>query len=85
MDSSDIIYMFDQNEDGSYDIPLYYDYYGELDYTVRYKGKEEPPFDWLYIDYNTLQKCAVANGFECELIAEGEHYDYLAKLKIIEN
>ena len=40
------------------------------------------PFDWMYIDYNTLQNAAVANGLKCELILEGEHFDYLAKIKI---
>ena len=79
-DSSDIIYMFDQNPDGSYDVPLYGDYYGELEYTVKYKGKREKPFNWLYVDYNTLQNVAHAVGLQCELVAQGEHYDYLARL-----
>ena len=42
--------------------------------------KKEASFDWMYIDYNTLQNAAVANGLQCELILEGEHFDYLAKL-----
>jgi methionine biosynthesis protein metW len=79
-DSSDIIYMFDQNPDGSYDVPLYGDYYGELEYIVKYKGKREKPFNWLYVDYNTLQNVAHAVGLQCELVAQGEHYDYLARL-----
>ncbi|ATA81478.1 SAM-dependent methyltransferase [Capnocytophaga leadbetteri] len=79
-DSSDIIYMFDQNPDGSYDVPLLFDYYGEVDYVVKYKGEQEPPFEWLYVDYNTLQNVAHAVGLQCELVAEGEHFDYLAKL-----
>jgi hypothetical protein len=36
----------------------------------------------MYIDYNTLQNAAVANGLQCELILEGEHFDYLARLFI---
>jgi hypothetical protein len=36
----------------------------------------------MFIDYNTLQNAALDNGFQCELILEGEHYDYLAKLSI---
>ena len=79
-DSSDIIYMFDQTPDGSYDVPLYGDYYGELEYIVKYKGKREKPFNWLYVDYNTLQNVAHAVGLQCELVAQGEHYDYLARL-----
>ena len=79
LDSSDLIYMYDENEDGSYSIPAE-GYYGELTFTVSYKGQTDPPFPWLYLDYNTLQRAAQANGLQCELIAEGEHFDYLARL-----
>ncbi|WP_343589966.1 class I SAM-dependent methyltransferase [Flavobacterium sp.] len=82
IDSSDIIYMFDEDEDGGKWIPSENDYYGELVFNISYKGEKEEPFDWLYLDYNTLQNAAIANGFNCELILEGEHYDYLAKLSI---
>ena len=81
IDSSDIIYMFDQDEDGAYAVPADR-YYGELDFTITYKGIKEEPFPWLYIDYNTLQNIAVDNNLQCELITEGEHYDYLARLTI---
>lgn len=79
IDSSDIIYMFDEDEDGGKWI-LSDGYYGELTFTVTYKNEKEEPFPWLYIDYNTLQNAAYANGLNCKLILEGEHYDYLAKL-----
>jgi len=80
VDSSDIIYMFDEDEDGGKWIPTDVDYYGEVVFDIAYKGEKEASFDWMYIDYNTLQNAAVANGLQCELILEGEHYDYLAKL-----
>ncbi|MES2864745.1 MAG: class I SAM-dependent methyltransferase [Bacteroidota bacterium] len=79
IDSSDIIYMFDEDEDGGKWIPGD-GYYGELTFTVQYKGETEDTFPWLYIDYNTLQNAAIANGLQCELIMEGEHFDYLARL-----
>lgn len=79
IDSSDIIYMFDQDEDGAYEINGN-GYYGELTFTIQYKGETEETFDWLYLDYNTLQNAAIANDLECELIMEGEHFDYLARL-----
>jgi SAM-dependent methyltransferase len=79
IDSSDIIYMFDENEDGSYQVPAD-NYYGELTFTISYKNQTEEPFPWLYLDYNTLQNAAFANGFQCELVQEGEHFDYLARL-----
>ena len=80
--STDIIYMFDQDEDGSYLVPVFedIDYYGELTYTITYKGEKES-FPWLFIDYNTLQNAAHHNGLLCELIAEGEAYNYLARLR----
>ena len=80
VDSSDIIYMFDEDEDGGKWIPTDVDYYGEVIFDIAYKGEKEASFDWMYIDYNTLQNAAVANGLQCELILEGEHFDYLAKL-----
>ncbi|OOV17187.1 bifunctional 2-polyprenyl-6-hydroxyphenol methylase/3-demethylubiquinol 3-O-methyltransferase UbiG [Flavobacterium sp. LM4] len=82
LDSSDIIYMFDEDEDGGKWIPSDNNYYGELVFNISYKEEKEEPFDWLYLDYNTLQNAAIANGLKCELILEGEHYDYLARLFI---
>ncbi|WP_396165581.1 class I SAM-dependent methyltransferase [Flavobacterium sp.] len=81
IDSSDLIYMYDQDEDGAYCIPAE-GYYGELTFTVQYKGETEDTFPWLYLDYNTLQNAAIANGLKCELLLEGEHFDYLAKLSV---
>jgi SAM-dependent methyltransferase len=81
IDSSDLIYMYDQDEDGAYSIPAD-GYYGELTFTVQYKGETEDTFPWLYLDYNTLQNAAIVNGLQCELILEGEHFDYLAKLTL---
>lgn len=79
IDSSDIIYMYDEDDDGSYLVPAN-QYYGELEFTVAYKNEVEEPFPWLYMDYNTLQNAANANGLQCELILEGKHFDYLARL-----
>ena len=79
IDSSDIIYMFDEDEDGGKWISGDA-YYGELEFTISYKGQKEAPFPWLYMDYNTLQNAAVANGFFCEMVLEGDHFDYLVKL-----
>ena len=81
IDSSDIIYMFDTTEDGGKWIPSN-GYYGELTFTIGYKNEKEDEFPWLYLDYNTLQNAAFANGLQCEIILEGEHYDYLAKLSL---
>ena len=82
VDSSDIIYMLDEDEDGGKWIPTDVDYYGEVIFDIEYKGEKEASFDWMYIDYNTLQNAAVANGLKCELILKGEHFDYLARLTL---
>ena len=79
MDSSDLRYVF-ENEDGSWDIDLNAGYYGELEYRMRYKQVEGVPFDWLYVDFGTLAFHAQTNGFRAELVEEGGHYDYLARL-----
>ncbi len=82
IDSSDIIYMFDEDADGSYLVPAE-GYYGELTFTISYKNETKESFPWLYLDYNTLQNAAQSNGLECELIIEGEHFDYLARLTLL--
>ena len=81
IDSSDIIYMFDKKEDGSYVIPADC-YYGELTFTISYKNETDQPFPWLYLDFNTLQNTANASGLRCELVLQGSHFDYLAKLTL---
>ena len=63
-------------------IDLAADYYGMVDYQMVYKGIEGEPFDWLYVDFETLAYYAEEAGFCCEILAEGEHYDYLAKLSL---
>jgi SAM-dependent methyltransferase len=79
LDSSDIRYVF-IDEDGGMDIDLAAGYYGEIDYKMRYKNITGTPFDWLYIDFDTLQMYAEEHGFTCEKCIDGEHYDYLARL-----
>ncbi|MCP4975471.1 MAG: class I SAM-dependent methyltransferase [Maribacter sp.] len=84
LDSSDIIYMFDSDKDGpdSYRDwnPDSQEYYGEVVFTMKYKGKTSNPFPWLYLDYNTLRNAAWDSKYTCELVSEGKHYDYLARL-----
>ena len=78
-DSSDISYVF-EGEDGMIDIPNEMDYYGEQSFRMQYKDTIGEPFDWLYIDTDTLRKQAVMNGYAVEVVAEGGHYDYLARI-----
>ena len=81
IDSSDLRYLFEE-EDGSIMIDLADEYYGQLDYQMQYKDVVGESFDWLYLDFNTLAYYAEEYGFCAELVAEGEHYDYLARLTL---
>lgn len=79
MDSSDIKYMY-EDEDGGYWMDTNASYYGELDYFLSYKDEKETPMKWLYLDFNTLKLACETVGLQCELVMEGEHFDYLARL-----
>lgn len=79
VDSSDLRYLFEE-EDGSFMINLNDNYYGEMEFQLQYRNIKGDKFPWLYIDFNTLQMYAEDNGFNAEIIYEGDHYDYLAKI-----
>lgn len=81
IDSSDLSYLYEE-EDGSLMIDLADDYYGLVDFQMQYKDSMGEPFDWLYLDFNTLSYYAEESGFTAELIEEGEYYDYLARLTL---
>lgn len=80
IDSTDILYMYDQDEDGGVLVPAT-DYYGELDYYLHYKGESEEPMKWLYLDFDTLENAAIANGFKIQKIEQLED-SYLAQLTL---
>ena len=81
LDSSDLIYMFEE-DDGSYLIDMSDKYHGEVEFNLSYKGVHGEPFKWLYVAEELLQDAAEENGFKCEIIQQGSHYDYLAKLTV---
>lgn len=82
IDSTDIKYMY-EDDDGGFWINAHADYYGELEYYLSYKGKVETPFKMLYMDFDTLKKVCKSVGLKCELILEGEHYNYLARMSFL--
>lgn len=81
IDSSDLKYIY-ENEDGSKDIDLNAPYYGEVDYQMQYRDIKGEPFDWLYTDPMLLASVSKQCGLQCQIIEQGEHYDYLAKLTL---
>lgn len=80
LDSTDILYMYDRDEDGGVLVPAT-GYYGELDYYLHYKGESELPMKWLYLDFDTLENAAIANGFKIQKIEQLED-SYLAQLTL---
>ena len=44
LDSSDIVYMFEQDDDGGYWIPNDGTYYGEVEFEMEYKKQKSKPF-----------------------------------------
>ena len=82
-DSSDISYVF-ETEDGIIELSDDMNYYGELSFQMQYKDTIGEPFPWLYIDADTLRERAARNGYAVEVVAEGEHYDFLARIAKID-
>lgn len=82
VDSTDLIYMYGDQEDGIYQIPVDH-YYGEVKFWMSYKGVETSPFEWLYINEDLFREYCQENGLKLEVAGRGEHYDYLAKLSLV--
>ena len=78
IDSTDILYMYDRDEEGGVTVPANH-YYGEVDYFMHYKLDTENPIKWLYLDFETFKRAAENNGFKIEKILQ-EDDSYLAKL-----
>ncbi|WP_340112453.1 class I SAM-dependent methyltransferase [Maribellus mangrovi] len=81
IDSSDIKYLF-QEEDGSFWVDLNNsNYYGEMQYELSYKN-HKASFNWLFVDADKLRKIASEAGYHFQLLSKGDHFDYLAKLTL---
>lgn len=79
IDSSDLKYMFDETEEGGILVPADR-YYGQLEYTMKYKGIKSDPFEWLYLDERTFENVCTLNNLNFEVLLRGNNYDYLARL-----
>jgi len=80
IDSSDLIYLFTQ-EDGSVILDLNAEkYYGELVFQTEYENWISQPFPWLYIDLNNLENAIEKNQLKLNKVLKGQHYDYLARI-----
>ncbi len=79
IDSSDLRYIY-EDENGVLDVELDGAYYGEVDYQMIYRNIIGKSFDWLYADSVVLAECCRQCGLKCEILAQGQHYDYLARI-----
>ena len=79
IDSSDLRYVY-EDENGVLDVDLDGAYYGEVDYQMTYRNIIGKSFDWLYADSVVLAECCRQCGLKCEILAHGNHYDYLARI-----
>lgn len=80
IDSSDLRFLYEDEEDGGLWVDSSKEYYGEVTFSLQYKGTESAPFNWLYMDFELLKTHAQKAGLKAELVHKGEHYDYLARL-----
>ncbi|MFL2563591.1 MAG: class I SAM-dependent methyltransferase [Flavobacteriales bacterium] len=81
LDSSDIKYMFYDDEGGLL-VNMNSAYYGELEYQLSYKQYNAVSLSWLFVDFDRLRKIASKCGWNVELIYEDDNFHYLAKLNL---
>ena len=82
-DSSDLLYLFtDENGDSWIDIASD-TYYGEMEYQLSYKNVKGKKFPWLFVDPETLTEYAEKSGFRVVDKVMGVHFDYLLELILI--
>lgn len=81
-DSSDIIDAYAQ-DDGAVMLDLEAEYYGVVEYQLKYKDVLGEKFKWLYVDAQTLAMRAALCGFNCEIIERGEENDYIGRMTLL--
>jgi SAM-dependent methyltransferase len=80
-DSSNIEHLFFE-DDGSKWINLCSEYYGEVNYKVKYKKITGKSFGWLFIDSEKISQIANEEGFVFCKLVDGFKNDYLGKLYV---
>jgi len=79
-DSSDLLYLFtDENGDTWIDVASD-TYYGEMQYQLSYKNIQGKTFPWLFVDPDTFIDIATRIGFTNIDKVTGSHYDYLIEI-----
>lgn len=75
-DSTDLLSLYDPETLPSADEG----YYGETEFIMTYKNIVGDPFEWLYIDFDTLKYHAGRHGFACERLMTDSTGKYLARI-----
>ncbi len=82
-DSSDLLYLFtDENGDTWIDIAAD-TYYGEMEYQLSYKKIKGKPFPWLFVDPTSFIDYAEQCGFRLIEKIAGPHFDYMVEIEVI--
>jgi SAM-dependent methyltransferase len=55
-------------------------YIGETECVMSYKHRDSDPFNWLYIDYETLESLVTYNKLNCRCLMMAEQGRYLARI-----
>lgn len=77
-DSTDIKYLY-MDDDGGFWVDLNTEYYGNFNFRMHYDDQSTDWFEWLYVDFDTLQKTANKLNLNVEKLYEEEH-QYLARI-----
>jgi len=79
-DSSDLLYLF-TDENGETWVDIAADtYYGEMEYQLSYKNIKGKPFPWLFVDPANFSDIAKLAGFKVNEIITGAHFDYMVEI-----
>jgi SAM-dependent methyltransferase len=81
-DSSDLLYLFtDENGDTWINIASY-TYYGEMQYQLSYKDIKGNTFPWLFVDPESFINIANQCGFRLVDKILGAHFDYMIEITL---
>jgi len=78
LESTDISYMY---MDGDIPFPSNNKYHGEVRYRMRYKNQDSGLFDWLFIDFTTLENQCKRLNLRCTKLWESTTHSFLAKIE----
>lgn len=76
-ESTDLVSFYEDLENSFYSLDRYY---GETEFVMKYQSIASDPFNWLYIDFKTLETLVVFNGLQCEQIVKDTGGKYLVRI-----